>query len=159
VASLIRLSKWPATVGFSSLLYAMYVLMYTLIFPTENFIPLSTHDESAVSIRICLTVDDSEILSIDDLGLASQELDRANTSYGRTGGGSRVFMDASRWTNQEASAVQTAESTRPAAKTNTGVVGNALMCLDIVVKFVDSISHVISPNKLMTPCTSLCCKL
>jgi hypothetical protein len=36
------------------------------------------------------------------------------------------------------------------AKTNSGVVGDTLRCLDVIVKFVNSISWVISSNTMMT---------
>jgi hypothetical protein len=101
-------------------------------------------------MRICLTIDDSETPSIGDLGLASMELDRAHASFERTGGGSRVFMAASQWIDQGSSVVQIAASTHSAAKTNSGVAGDALRCLDVVVKFVDNISQVISSNTMMT---------
>jgi hypothetical protein len=124
------------------------------ILPTDTLILLDTNDKSTVSIGVSLTVDDSGTPSIGDLGLASTELDRAHASFERTGGGSEVFMAASQWVDQGSSVVQIAASTRPAAKTNSGVAGDALRCLDVVVKFVDSISQVIPSNTMMTVISS-----
>jgi hypothetical protein len=53
-------------------------------------------------------------------------------------------MDVSQSIDQGSSFVPMAESITPAVNTQSGVVGDALMYLDVVVKFVDSISHVIS---------------
>jgi hypothetical protein len=105
-------------------------------------------------MRICLTIDDSGTPSIGDLGLASMELDRAHASFERTGGGSQVFMAASQWIDRGSSVVQIAASTHPAAKTNSGVTGDALRCLDVVVKFVDNISQVTPSNTMVTVISS-----
>jgi hypothetical protein len=128
----------------------LYMLVFPLTLPTDTPTLLDTHYKSIVSMGVCLTIDDSGTPSIGDLGLASMELDRAHASFERTGDGSQVFMAASQCIDQGSSVVQIAASTRPAAKTNSGVVGDALRCLDVVVKFVDSISQVISSNTIMT---------
>jgi hypothetical protein len=130
--------------------------VFPLILPTDTVILLGTHDKPTVSM--CLTIDDSGTPSIGDLGLASTELDHARALLERTGDRSQVFMVASQWIDQGSSVVHIAESTRQAAKTNSGVVGDALRCLDVVVKFVDSISQVISSDTMMTT-TSSCIKL
>jgi hypothetical protein len=67
-------------------------------------------------------------------------VDHAHASFERTGGGSQVIMTASQWIDQGSSVVQIATSTCPVAKTNSGVVGDTLRCLDVVVKFMDSTS-------------------
>jgi hypothetical protein len=89
---------------------------------------------------LCLTIDDSGASSIGNLGLTLIELDHAHALFECTGGGSQVIMAAFQWIDQGSAVVQIAVSTHPAAKTNSGVVRDMLRCLDVVVKFVDSIS-------------------
>jgi hypothetical protein len=67
-------------------------------------------------------------------------VNHAHASFEHTAGGSQVIMATSQWIDQGSSVVQITMSTCPVAKTNSGVVGDTLRCLDVIVKFVNSIS-------------------
>jgi hypothetical protein len=110
----------------------LYMSIFPLILTIDTLILLYTHAKSTVSMGVCLTLDDSGTPSISDLGLASTALDRAHASFERTDG-SQV-------------------------KTTSEIVGDALRYLDVVVKFVDSISRVI-PFNTMTTVMSSCIRL
>jgi hypothetical protein len=110
---------------------------------------LNESDSSAGNIEIKLNIDTSAPLTMDDLGLASQAMDKALTSVGhldRIQDGNKAFYATSNVIDRGvgfASIIQSGTCRAQQAADTLGPLGDALKYLDKVIQAMDAIATVI----------------